>query len=246
MPQASKPEGQLPASGTITAIEEQKRRPHRRSVFVDGEFLLGLDREVIFLLGLKVGQQVDRATLQRAALEEEWKRAKDDALAFLSAQARTRKQVADKLLRRGYESETVERVLGLLTEYQWVDDAAFTKSFARSRATARKPVGKRRLVQELRQKGVAPETIREHIGEALAGVDPLEEASRAAADRLRRLTRVDRAAAQRRLMGFLQRQGYDFDTVRQAVQRAMAGWQDPGADDDLGGGEGEPFDSDWE
>ncbi|MGC8834640.1 MAG: hypothetical protein ACP5R4_11375, partial [Armatimonadota bacterium] len=45
---------------TITSIEPQKRRSGRCSVYVDNEFFLGVDSDVLVALGLAVGQKVDR------------------------------------------------------------------------------------------------------------------------------------------------------------------------------------------
>ena len=49
--------------GRITAIEAQKRRGDRRSIFVDGEFVVGAHEEVVLTLGLSIGQRFDEEQL---------------------------------------------------------------------------------------------------------------------------------------------------------------------------------------
>jgi hypothetical protein len=54
----------------ITAIEVQKKRPSRRSIFIEGEFFRGVAQEVVAKLKLKEGQEVNQEELGRIIYEE--------------------------------------------------------------------------------------------------------------------------------------------------------------------------------
>jgi regulatory protein len=202
--------GQL--SGRITAMEQQKNDPKRRSVFVDGEFVLGLHEETIILAGLRTGQQVDGPRLVEALRRDEAKRAWDDALVMLGTAPRTRREVERKLARR-YPPEMVTGVVERLEAGNWLDDAEFARTYVRSHGE----YGERRLLADLARKGVERTAAAVIVREMLGEVDAAEQAREAAASRLARMPGADRDTAQRRLSGFLARRGYDFGTISRAL-----------------------------
>lgn len=204
-------------SGKVTALEAQRTDPRRRSVYVDGQFILGLHEESVLLAGLKPGLQVDGALLVRAFQLEQAKRAKDDALVLLSASAKSRRDVEKKLLPR-YGPEVTESVLEWLTRGGWLDDDEFARAYIRSHAS----YGARRLAADLARRGVARDVAQAAIGEALGAVSQTEQAREAAASRLARMPGADRETAQRRLSGFLARRGYDFETIARALAPLLA------------------------
>lgn len=199
-------------SGRITAMEPQQHDPKRRSIFIDGEFALGLHEETIILAKLKVGREVNGPQLVEALRRDEAKRAWDDALVMLGAAPRSRREVERKLARR-YPPEVVQAVVERLAGGGWLDDAEFARGYVRAHGE----FGERRLLQELARRGVAREVAQETVRSALGEVDATGQAREAAAQRLRRMAGVDRETAQRRLAGFLARRGYGFETISRAL-----------------------------
>lgn len=199
-------------SGRITALEAQQRAKDRRSVYVDGQFVLGLHLETAAILRLKVGLEVDGALLTRAAAMEMEKKAWDTALLFLTATARSRREV-ERRLARTFPPETVQRVVERLAGGGWLDDL----DFARRYVDSHRDHGERRLLQDLLRRGVAREAAQAAVRDALGASDPTGVAMEAAAKRLRSMTGVDRETAQRRLAGFLARRGYGFETISRAL-----------------------------
>lgn len=124
----------------------------------------------------------------------------------LTGQARSRKELGDKLAKKGVPGELAERLLDRFTEVGLVDDDAFARSWVESRRRSR-GLARRALAQELRRKGVDDETART----ALEDLDPEQEEAAARAlvrRKLRSLRGVDHATASRRLAGLLARKGY--------------------------------------
>src|SRR6059036_2017225 len=134
------PAGEL---STITGIEPQQRHPDRVSLFVDGAFVLGVDREVAVSLGLTVGQPIDEARLREVTRAEEMRQAIDRALQFLSSRARSRTEIRRRLVRQGYEEEIIDQVIARLAQGGLIDDEQFTEAWVRARSTGR-PMGPRR------------------------------------------------------------------------------------------------------
>ncbi len=124
----------------------------------------------------------------------------------LTGQARSRKELRDKLAKKDVPDDLAERLLDRFTEVGLVDDEAFARSWVESRQRSR-GLARRALAQELRRKGVDDETART----ALDDLDPDQEEQAArllVRKKLRSMRGVGHATATRRLAGLLARKGY--------------------------------------
>lgn len=204
-----------PECSSITAIEPQVKRPDRVSVYIDGEFALGMHAEVAAAAGLRVGQTVNVNELQALARAEELRRARDSALHFLGYRDRSRQEVRRRLAQKGYDPELVEETLQALDRSGLVNDAEFSRSWVRAR-TGSRPMGPNRIAAELRQKGVE----RELIDEALAPVDPEAELGLALAvgrRKVEQLRREDIRTARQKLGAALMRRGFSWEVCSKAL-----------------------------
>jgi regulatory protein len=138
----------------------------------------------------------------------------------LTGAARTRKELADKLVKRNVPDEIAQRLLDRFTEVGLIDDASFAREWVASRQQGR-GLGQRSPAQELRRKGVADETVREVLDE-LDPDDEDEAARLLVRRRLRTLTRVDETTATRRLVGMLARKGYPAGVAFAVVRQELA------------------------
>lgn len=204
-------------SGRITAMKPQQKDPHRRSIYIDGRYVLSLHEESILLAGLKAGQEVDGSQLAAALRQDQEKRAWDYALRLLSAAARTRHQIAQRLKVR-YGPEVVDPVLERLERAGWLDDLAYARHYVE----VHRGFGAARILMDLLRKGVSTELARQAVAEGLEGEDMCARAHEAAAQRLKRMPGADRETAHRRLAGYLARRGYDYETIARALEPLLA------------------------
>lgn len=140
----------------------------------------------------------------------------------LTGQARSRKELADRLAKRLVPDEIATRLLDRFEEVGLVDDEAFARLWVSHRQPG-KGLARRALAQELHRKGVDDETAREVLDE----VDPADEEHAARTlvrKKLRSLSRVDDVKATRRLVGMLARKGYGsamaYAVVRSELEAA--------------------------
>ncbi len=205
---------------TITALERQKRRPDRVSVFVDGAFAVGLSAAAASDLGLEIGRELAEDELRRMAFAVEVDRAYARALRYLRDRLRSRHELKQRLRRYGYDGAVAAATLELLTTRGLVDDRAFAGAWVRDRVRL-KPKGRRALRAELAAKGVAPEDVEAALSE---NADEGEEAlaKRALAPRLEALRdkgeRKGRAAA----MSFLARRGFNAELARRLADELFS------------------------
>ncbi len=147
----------------------------------------------------------------------------------LTGQARTRRELADKLAKKGVPDELAARLLDRFEEVGLVDDAAFARSWVSARQSGR-GLATRALAQELRRKGINDEVAREALDEIDSSDE--EEAARALVrKKLRSMANLDRTVATRRLVGMLARKGYAAGLAFAVVKDEL------GAADEIDGGE---------
>ncbi len=196
--------------GTITAIEAQKKRSNRRSIFVDGEFVAGAHEDVVIALGLSVGQAFDRDRLVELLRAETARKARESAIRLINYRDRSVSEVRRRLTGDDFPEEIVDQVIDQLSRAGLLNDQKFSRDWVKARS-ASKPMGKTRLAWELRSKGVDAPT----VDEALEAVDPDTEyalAQSVAAQKLRKMDRSD-PMLRNKLGAFLRRRGFDWDTI---------------------------------
>jgi regulatory protein len=203
-----------PEEFIITAIEPQARRRDRVSIFVNGEFALGVHAEVAIGAGLSVGQTVDVPALRELAAGEELRRAREAALRLLGYRARSRAEIERALKRKGYEEPVIATVVANLGRSELIDDAEFSRSWVRARTS--RPMGSQRIAAELRQKGVEPEVVDEAL-EAISPEAELEGALSIGRAKTERLRGDDPVTARRKLLGVLRRRGFSWDVCSRAL-----------------------------
>lgn len=138
----------------------------------------------------------------------------------LTGQARSRKELADKLAKKLVPTEIAERLLDRFEEVGLVDDEAFARLWVSHRQPG-KGLARRALAQELRRKGIDDEVAREVLDE----VDPADEEAAARTlvrRKLRSVSRVDDTTAIRRLVAMLARKGYDSGMAYGIVREELA------------------------
>ena len=205
----------------ITSIK--KERGKLRIVFnEDSEVLvpISLFRE----RPLSVGDAIDLGEYDQWLLLRQYRHALDRAVAFLAGRARSRREMEERLLRSGYRPCTVEMVLFKLEKEGLLDDADFARQWVEAR-TARR-MGRGRIAQELRRKGVSAQEAEEAL-EALSEEDQLESAIRLVEKTLSRVsTGEDPRKTAARITAMLARRGYGYDVAREAISRVMEGTEE--------------------
>jgi regulatory protein len=202
-------------AGTITNLKVQKRRSDRVNVYLDGRYAFSLPR--MEAMRLKRGQYLSDAEIAELEQRNEFSKAYNLALNYLSYRPRSEAEVVAHLGRKGFSDELVADVRSRLHKAGLLDDAAFAQFWVENRLQFR-PKGPMALRYELRQKGVAEET----IARALEDVDPEEAAYQAAQKQARRLASEDRDVFFRRLLAYLSRRGFTYETARTACERAWS------------------------
>ena len=209
-------------SGLITAIRREPGEPPRVAVFVDGRQAFTLPEDVLARLGLEVGARLGAGEHERLDEASASLEAREAALRLLAVRARTRSELVGRLRRRGHAAAVIDAVVDGLAAAGLIDDRAFAELWTDERMRLR-PVGRRRLSQELRMRGVPPQVAEEVLDRAYGDNPERDLALRVARVRARRS--ADGPKSRERLYAFLVRRGFTRATAAEVV-REVTGERD--------------------
>jgi regulatory protein len=142
------------------------------------------------------------------------------SLDMLARAPRSVRDLRRRLLLKGEVEADIDAAIQRLTAAGLLDDAAYARSFVRSKVSSQ-GFSRRRLQQELAKRGVARDVADAAIVEVLHDdeVDEGANVERAALKKLRTLRGLDEETQRRRLYGYLARRGYSADDVRVVLER---------------------------
>ena len=206
----------------VTRISEQKRRPNRRNIHLDGGFAFGCNLNVVAKFRLREGMTLSSEQVRQIELGEVKQECFDRAMAALGSRLHSRAELHRKLMRREYGETVVNAVLDDLARLGYVNDEQFARTKALS-AAQHKHHGRRRAFVELRRAGVTSDVAERALNDVYAGRDNTAEARELARKQLPRLKRLDAQVARRRLVGMLQRRGFDYEDIRPVIDEVLGG-----------------------
>lgn len=165
---------------------------------------------------LKKGLNLSKSDIHELLFREERRRVKEKAYRYLAGRAHSKKELRDKLLRKGFEAELIEQVLKELTDQKYLDDQAFAMSFAKSRVL-NKPIGVRLLRRDLMMKGISKNLIDEAIRETYRSESEEDLAQRLFEKRKNRYGDLEDIKTRKKLFDFLLRRGFAWEVVKRVV-----------------------------
>ncbi|HTY59417.1 MAG TPA: RecX family transcriptional regulator, partial [Bacteroidota bacterium] len=186
--------------------------------------------DTLIRFGLRTGDEITEATLQKLSHAEEILAAKNAALRYLAVRPRSEREIRDALRDKEFSDQVAAETIASLKESRLLDDAAFARSYIRN-AIVLKPSGRVLLRQKLLLLGVERSLAEEALDEVLEKGTELDEAEKAARGFAAKKTRARSQGPEfrKKLTAYLLRRGYSWEIVRQAAKKAL--------EDDKGGGD---------
>jgi regulatory protein len=170
--------------------------------------------------GFSKRRQTSTKEPRKLTPDELRKRTFDRAVKLLAAKPRSVAELRERLLERASANESVvETVISRLREYGYLDDERFAFSYASLRVKQR-PIGRRRLENDLKRKkvesGVAAEVLK-LVYDETSEEDLID---RAIEKRLRLRGQPKNRVEAKSLFDHLLRQGFPFELVSEKVRAA--------------------------
>lgn len=151
--------------------------------------------------------------------------ARQRALYYMSLKERSRREVEDYLVRKGYDGETAAAVVYSLCSSGLIDDGRLADILARS--APEKRWGPARVRQEMQKRGINREDVDEAMERFFSGEECFETAL-AAGSKNWRSGGGDTRARKTRVSGYLKRRGFSTGTIIRVIDKLSE--EDVGSD----------------
>jgi regulatory protein len=194
----------------ITAIKQQVKRQDRYSIYGDGKYLFSFSESELLSSGIKIGQDLDESKLDELRNKAVLDKAYDRALNLISQRLRSEWEIRDYLKRKEYEEAVRDAVVERLCTRGYINDTNFAKRWVENRRLL-KLTSKRRLSQELRQKRIEDEIIKQTLE-----ADETDE-TEVLKDLIERKRKQTKYKDDLKLMQYLARQGFSYDNIKSAL-----------------------------
>ncbi|TBR19855.1 regulatory protein RecX [bacterium] len=144
--------------------------------------------------------------------------AKKYAFFLLKFRLRSEKEIASRLAKKKFSEAIISQVLEFLKTKNFISDEIFAKAWLESRL--KKPLGLRRVIQELKEKGIACEIINDNISRIKEDYPEKEIVADIFKKRMSKIKGVDIKKAKARVYAYLLRRGFSTDAVMEAVNKS--------------------------
>jgi len=216
-----------PFPGKITALSTSaKLRRHlgaRVNVFIEEKFSFSLSMDLALQHGLKPDAVIDEDLLKVLLQEDGDAKATARALYFLGHRQRSEAEVRKKLQEKEFHDDVIDRVLEKLRRNNLISDARFAEAWVENRSLHR-PRGARMLQQELRQKGIAKETItavlpgqEDELANAVSALQKILQSKERAWENLEEKEKYQKA------IQYLMRRGFNYSVCKTAWDERQEG-----------------------
>ena len=199
----------------ITDISERRGLVE---IVADGSTVARVRKAHFAKCPLHAGEEIDLDAYMDRVAAVQFADAYEAALNSLDVCARSAREIAASLRRRGYVEPAVEAVLARLTESRLIDDARYAQRMAE--VQSQKATGIYAFKRKLKAKGISDEDAEA----ALAAFDDKQQqaACLAAAEKLvRKYAELPRREARAKLGQALARRGFDWDAIESTVNQLM-------------------------
>jgi regulatory protein len=207
------------SSPTITGLKKVPRKKEYLLSLSDGSTLRALE-EHLPRFALAEGRAIGEDTLREIRASYEYAKAREAAIRLLKTRPRTEQELRRRFRSKGFSRRTCDRLIGDLKLEGLVDDRVFARLWIREKV-ARAASGRRRIMSDLKAKGIDDAVIGEELELAYDRNREIENACQVASKRLVRNRDLAAAERRQRIYSFLLRRGFESDVALLAVESVV-------------------------
>lgn len=196
---------------TITAIEPKKKG--LSALYIDGEFAMKLDTEVLLLNRIDVGKEIDDETLHELVENSNVKRAKDKAMWLISYRDHAKNELIEKVAKDS-SKQAAAKAVNRLEELGLIDDEKFAKRYANELLNVKR-LSKAGAKRKLLEKGIDRYLVDDVLDNATYNMD---ENIKAIIDKKYAKNLFDEKGKRRCINGLL-RLGYSYSDIKSVLSQ---------------------------
>jgi len=204
------------SSGTVTKISFQKKKTDRRSVFIDGEYAFSISEQTFQLFPLHVTQQLSNKQIAVIINHEEYEKARELALRYLSIRMRSEFELTSYLRKKECDSQLITRVVHYCHERGYLNDTEYAEMLTRDMVNINR-YGTQKIYSVLRKRGIASEIVTQALNGQVDQSEQLVLANKLAMKKLK--TIADQSKAKEKIYRYLKQRGFNYSIIVEVVKR---------------------------
>jgi regulatory protein len=198
----------------ITALQ---RKGNNVIIIFDDREPVAIDYRTVLDNGLRKNDTIDEKFFERLVYESSFLKIRDSAFRLLGRRHHSTSELRNKLLKKKYQKEIIDKVLSDLTDKGLLNDEQFANAYLEERSL-KKRIGVNKLKAELFKKGID----RKIIEKVLLNIDPgisynhaLELAQRKKIFLLRKES--DQNKLKSKIFSFLSSRGFESELIMKVL-----------------------------
>lgn len=207
----------------ITLIEEQKKYSKRVNIYIDNNFFTGTFKEVIEIIGLEEGMEVNPSNLNEIIEKEALVKIKEKAFKILDRSNQSEQNLRVKLQKHGFDTVLCSKTIEWLKEEGFLNDEQYARSIARDKSRINK-FGTSRVKYFLKHKQVDEHVIEKIIPEEVSPEIEMINAKELAVrkfDKLNQISKYDKRQIYSKLCNYLASRGYNYSIIKEVLKEVL-------------------------
>lgn len=195
----------------ITKLQTQKKNPNRINIYIDSDFWLGVNIDLVISCNLFEGKILDAQEKEKILIANDYQKCLNNAYDLISRRMQSEKELRIKLSKK-FDFHTINKVILKLKELKYIDDEKFSSLWIDARKHTH---GKHLLARELLQKGVKKEVFHTQLHKI-----NLEDEIEVARNLISKKRFIDVPLEKRfeKVGGFLARKGFNYDVIKKVLK----------------------------
>lgn len=175
--------------------------------------------DILYSYSLYSIREIDEKKFEEMLIENQKKLAKQQALKILSSSSKTRKELIIKLRQKKFTQDAIDYAMSFVDNYEFINEEDMAEKLV-SGAYKRKKYSKRKIQNELRQKGIDYEVINELTSD-IDDDEEYENAMHFAQKKYKSISAKDNETIKRRLISALSYRGFNYDIIRKVIDKII-------------------------
>lgn len=205
----------------ISKIEVQKNNPRRFNLYIDDEFFMGVTEETLIYYNFFENRIIDEKIKEEIQSLEDYNVNLAKAINYASRAMKTEWEVRNYLREKKVLPHQIEDMIKFLVDRELIDDRFYVEQFIEEKINTGRH-GLVKIKHLLTQKGISRNLLDDIVDEEQS--EMLKDACTEAAQRkYDSLMAANKDKIYEKLFRFLSARGFQYDEIKNAIDKVMAG-----------------------
>jgi len=202
-------------------LSNLEKRRNKIILYFDESEKIEIYYDVYLNLSIFKGDEISPKRIEEIKLANAEFEVKNSAFRYLSNRNHSIFELKNKLKKKGFDSQIIEKVITYLIDIKYLNDLTFAKNFVRNRVEGKKE-GVMKITSELYRKGITREIIAEvteSIKENPKNIKNAFELGKSKLEKIQKKGKTDFTKIKSKLFLFLKGRGFTSDIIFEVIRK---------------------------